>query len=41
MDDVMTEDSTKIAEMYERQVLAQSKATKKNKGGNEGDDGFW
>lgn len=30
----------KIAEMYERQALAQSKGGKK-KGGGDVDDGFW
>lgn len=29
-----------IAEMYQRQALAQSKGGKKSKGGD-GDDGFW
>lgn len=29
-----------IAEMYERQALAQSKGGKKKKGGD-ADDGFW
>jgi DNA ligase 1 len=31
--------SIQIAEMYEKQVLAQSKGAKKK--GNDGDDGFW
>ncbi|KIP03975.1 hypothetical protein PHLGIDRAFT_215096 [Phlebiopsis gigantea 11061_1 CR5-6] len=41
-DDKSADDATgpeQIAEMYERQVLAQSKGGKKNKGGD--DDGFW
>ena len=32
--------SSQIAEMYERQVLAQSKGGKKSKGGD-AEDGFW
>ncbi|OBZ79184.1 DNA ligase 1 [Grifola frondosa] len=42
-DDKAANDATgpeQIAEMYERQVLAQSKGGKKKKGG-EGEDGFW
>ncbi|KDQ63563.1 hypothetical protein JAAARDRAFT_169520 [Jaapia argillacea MUCL 33604] len=30
-----------IAEMYERQVLAQGSGGKKKRGGDDGDDGFW
>lgn len=30
-----------VAEMYERQALAQSGSGGKKKGGGEGDDGFW
>ncbi|TCD71554.1 hypothetical protein EIP91_008935 [Steccherinum ochraceum] len=42
-DDKSADDATgpeQIAEMYERQVLAQSKGGKKGKGGD-ADDGFW
>ncbi|GJE86143.1 DNA ligase I [Phanerochaete sordida] len=42
-DDKGADDATgpeQIAEMYERQVLAQNKGGKKGKGGD-GDDGFW
>ncbi|KAH8100697.1 DNA ligase I [Cristinia sonorae] len=42
-DDKAADDATgpeQIAEMYERQVLAQSKGGKKGKGGD-ADDGFW
>ncbi|KAL4069635.1 ATP-dependent DNA ligase [Scleroderma yunnanense] len=43
-DDKSADDATgpeQIAEMYERQALAQSRVGKKNKGGDGGDDGFW
>jgi hypothetical protein len=30
-----------VAEMYERQVLAQGGGQKKKKGGGDADDGFW
>ena len=33
--------ATQIAEMYERQSLAQSKTGKKRRGGEADDDGFW
>ena len=42
-DDKSADDATspeQIAEMYERQVLAQSKGGKKRKG-DDADDGFW
>ncbi|KAI0936388.1 hypothetical protein AcV5_004540 [Taiwanofungus camphoratus] len=42
-DDKSADDATRpeqIAEMYERQVLAQSKGARK-KGGGDADDGFW
>lgn len=43
-DDKSADDATgpdQIAEMYERQALAQSKGGKKRKGGADADDGFW
>ena len=36
----MSSKAVQIAEMYERQALAQSRAGKK-RGGDDGDDGFW
>jgi len=43
-DDKNADDATgpeQVAEMYERQVLAQGGGQKKKKGGGDADDGFW
>jgi DNA ligase-1 len=43
-EDKSADDATgpeQVAEMYERQVLAQQQTGNKKKGGREGDDDFW